>query len=122
MQLIWEVSPIIQKDYYYKMKWLIDIYGRNIRLTDERFAHIEDDHPEMIGQAEKIMETLLQPDIIIKSKTDSEVELFYRYYLITPVSEKYMCIVVKNRRDDIFIITAYFTDTVKKGEVLWDKK
>lgn len=104
------------------MKWLTDIYNRKIRLTDERFAHIEDDHPEMIGQAEKITETLLQPDVIIKSRADSDVELFYRYYLITPVAEKYMCIVVKKGIDDIFIITAYFTDAVKKGEVLWDKK
>ncbi len=104
------------------MKWLTDIYGREIRLSDERLAHIEADHPEMTGQIEKITETLSQPDIIVKSRTDFEVELFYRYYLITPVAEKYMCIVVKNRMDDIFIITAYFTNAVKKGDVLWDKK
>jgi len=24
--------------------------------------------------------------------------------------------------DDLFIITAYFTDTVKGGEILWEKK
>ncbi len=87
------------------MKWLIDIHGRKIRLTDERLAHMENDHPEMIGQAVKITETLLQPDIIVKSRSDSEVELFYRYYLTTPVTEKYMCIVVKNRMADIFVIT-----------------
>ncbi|HLA27241.1 MAG TPA: PBECR2 nuclease fold domain-containing protein [Syntrophales bacterium] len=104
------------------MKQLIDILGRNIRFTDERFAHIEGDHPEMEGQFGKISETLLQPDIIVKSRTDSEVDLFYRYYLITPVAEKYMCVVVKNRIDDIFIITAYFTDAIKRGEVLWEKK
>ncbi len=104
------------------MTWLNDIYGRKIRLSDERLAHIEDDHPEMTGQSEKIAETLLHPEIVIKSRTDFEVELFYRYYLITPVAEKYMCIVVKNRENDIFIITAYFTDVIKRGEVLWEKQ
>jgi len=23
---------------------------------------------------------------------------------------------------DLFIITAYFTDTIKRGEILWEKK
>ena len=29
---------------------------------------------------------------------------------------------VKTLPDDHFIITAYYTDTVKRGEVLWEKK
>lgn len=71
------------------MKWFKDIHSRQVRLTDERQGHIEADHPEMSGQIDKIQNTLLNPDIIVKSSTDSEVELFYRYYNVTPVSEKY---------------------------------
>lgn len=104
------------------MKWLEDIHNRQIRLTNERQQHIEADHPEMFRQIEKIQDTLLKPDMIVKSRTDSEVELFYRHYVTTPVSEKYLCVVVKISVSGRFIVTAYFTDTIKRGEVIWEKK
>lgn len=46
----------------------------------------------------------------------------YRHYEITPVTEKYLCVVVKVLTGSPFIITAYFTDTVKKGEIIWRKR
>ncbi|HIE15101.1 TPA: hypothetical protein EYP70_07505 [Candidatus Bathyarchaeota archaeon] len=104
------------------MKWFKDLNNRQIRLTDERQEHIETDHPEMAGQIDKIQETLLNPDIVIRSRTDPDVELFYRHYEVTPVTEKYLCVVVKILTEDIFIITAYFTDKIKRGEVLWKRK
>lgn len=104
------------------MKWFKDIHDRQIRLTDERQAHIEADHPEMFGQIEKIQDTLSNPDVSVRSRTDSDVELFYRHYNDTPVTEKYLCVVVKVLVGNLFIITAYFTDTIKGGEVLWEKK
>lgn len=64
---------------------------------------------------------LLNPDVIIRSRTDPDVELFYKYYEVTPVDEKYLCIVVKVVHEP-FIITAYFTDTIKRGEILWEKQ
>jgi len=76
----------------------------------------------MFGQIKKIEDTLSNPDIIIRSKTDSDVELFYRHYDITPVTEKYLCVVVKVLVGNLFIITAYFTDTIKRGDALWEKK
>jgi len=99
-----------------------DFHDRNIRLTDERYEHIESDHPEMNGQDNKIRETILSPDSVRRSKTDAEVELFYRLYASTPVTRKYLCIVVKASPNDAFVITAYFTDTIKQGEILWQKK
>jgi len=76
----------------------------------------------MYGQIGKIHKTLSKPDIIVKSRTDPEVELFYRHYAITPVTEKYLCVVAKVLVGDMFIITEYFTDTIKGDEVLWEKK
>jgi|SRR5208337_3087260 len=104
------------------MKRFRDVNGRQVRLTDERWGHIEKEHPEMTGRLENIEATLLFPDKIIRSRTDAEVELFYRDYEATPVSHKLLCVVVKAVPDDSFMITAYFTDTVKKGLVLWEKK
>jgi hypothetical protein len=76
----------------------------------------------MSGHIDKIQQTLLEPDRIIRSRTDPLVELFYRLYEVTPVSEKYLCVAVKVLPGDVFIITAYFTDTIKRGEILWERK
>jgi hypothetical protein len=99
-----------------------DIWSRKIRLTDERLNHLETDHPEMQGQAPKIVETMNDPDSIIRSRIDSQVEMFYKHYSSTPVTTKFLCVVLKVLLDDNFIITSYFTNTVKKGEVIWEKK
>lgn len=104
------------------MMILKDLDNRDIRLSDERLEHFIADHPEMIGQLDKLQETLRDPDRIVKSKTDFNVELFYRHYSLTPVTQKHLCIVVKSEFDDTFIITAYFTDSIKKGELLWQRK
>jgi len=104
------------------MEWFNDTNGRRIRLTTERQEHIESDHPEMLGQMAKIRDALVNPDIIISSRTDPDVELFYRHYNITPVTEKFLCVVVKVLTADAFIITAYFTNTIKRGEILWKKR
>ena len=76
----------------------------------------------MCGQIDKIQDTLLNPDRIVKSRTDPDVELFYRHYSTTPVTEKHLCVAVKVLINDLFIITAYFTDTIKVGEVLRERK
>jgi len=104
------------------MRWFEDVYKRRIRLTEERQKHIEIDHQEMSGQIVKVQETVLKPDIIVRSRVDQEIELFFRHYSITPVTDKYLCVVVKSTPEDLFIVTTFFTDSIKRGEVLWEKK
>ena len=104
------------------MHLFYDLYNRGIRLTQQRTQHIFTDHPEMGGQLEKLEETLKKPDTIILSKTDESVQLFYKNYLKTPVTNKFLCLVVKIRKNEGFIITSYFTDSIKKGEIVCTKK
>ncbi len=101
---------------------LKDIFNKEIRLTDERLTHITENHPEMINQLDNIINTLLDPLIIVKSKSDSSVEMYYNYYLDILFGDKYLCVVVKNSINDSFLLTAYFTDTIKKGEIIWQRK
>ena len=98
-----------------------DVYNRSIRLTRERQKHFETAHPEMAGSSLRISETLAKPDRIVRSVTDGAVELFYRHYATTPVTTKFLCVVVKVEANDYFVITAYYTDTIKRGENLWQK-
>jgi hypothetical protein len=104
------------------MKSFLDCNNRRIRLTDERLEHIELDHPELYHQLDKIRETVVNPDLVVESRTDSEAELFYKHYSETPVGQKYLCVIVRVKCEDSFILTAYFTDTIKKGEALWTRK
>jgi len=102
------------------LRVLTDFQGRGIRLTDERLAHIYE-HPEMIGQDHRIEETLSAPDSIVLSNKDPTVHLYHRFFADTPVSPKYLVVVVKFLNDDAFIITAFFTDKEKKGVRLWKR-
>jgi len=99
---------------------LKDVWGSSVGLTEERGAHLLE-HPEMRGQEDKLVETLLEPDVVIQSQSDDSVRLFHRFYTRLAIRDKYLCVVVKYAKGDVFIITAYFTDRVKRGEVLWKK-
>lgn len=103
------------------MKILEDFQGRKIRLTDERLNHILG-HPEIAGMLNEISRTLADPEEVVQSLSDPEAHLYYRFYFGTRVGDKYFCVVVKVKGEDAFVLTAYLTDTIKKGEVLWHKK
>ena len=51
------------------MKLLRDFQGLEVRLTDERLAHILE-HPEMAGMEPAIEETLLRPERVVASFSD----------------------------------------------------
>jgi hypothetical protein len=103
------------------MKVLTDYAGRAVRLTPEREAHILD-HPEMIDLLDQVRETVAGPEHVVRSASDPTVELYYRFKRGTKVGDKWLCVVVKYSPDDAFVVTAYLTDKVKKGEHLWPKK
>lgn len=81
--------------------------------------HIKESHPELTKQLFRVNETLLQPDYIIRSKSDPEATLYYKFYENTTVGKKFLCVVVKASQDDYFILTTYFSDTIKRGDLLW---
>lgn len=103
------------------MKLLHDYEGRAIRLTDERLKHILE-HPEMKRMSRAIEETLAHPEKVIQSMSDAEAHLYYRFYIGTRVGDKFLCVLVKVGSRDAFVLTAYLTDSIKKGEVIWPKK
>lgn len=103
------------------MKVLVDYQGKNVRLTDERLAHILE-HPEMTDMERAMKETLRDPELVVRSKADDTANLNYRYYYGTKVGDKWLCIVVKYVSDDAFVLTAYLTDKPKKGDQVWPSR
>ncbi len=100
------------------MEVVIDYQGLAVRLTDERLTHILE-HPEMSDLQGAIAETLRHPALVIQSISDESARLYYRFYSGTRVGDKFVCVVVKVRPGDAFVLTAYLTDKPKKGTVLW---
>ena len=103
------------------MTMLLDHSGRTIRLTRERREYILL-RPEMAELEAEIAESLRQPERVVQSLSDPEAWLYYRRYPTTRVGDKYLCVVVKIQADDAFLVTAYLTDTVKKGTQLWPRE
>jgi hypothetical protein len=99
---------------------LRDILNREIRLTKNRYEHILE-RAEMHNQEERIKETLKSPDIIKLSNHADDVLLYYKLYETSPVTRKYLVVIVKILNGDGFIITAFYTDKIKKGVTKWKK-
>lgn len=89
-----------------------------IRLTDERWRHIVENHDDMAGYYDSVLKTVEYPDYIIKGYEGAFIAL----YEISP--KKYLSVVYKEFLDDGFIITAYFSKKIKleNEEILWKKK
>ena len=89
-----------------------------IRLTEERWLHIVENHDDLAGYYDEVLNTVEDPDFIIKG---------YRGALIAlkKVENKFLAVIYKElSHEDGFIITAYFTSKIKleKEEIVWRKK
>jgi hypothetical protein len=73
----------------------------SIRLTDERWEHILDEHFELNGLLSEILGTVSEPDVIF-SGNFGELLAVKEYQ-----AQKYIVVVYKETENDCFIITAY---------------
>jgi hypothetical protein len=64
------------------MKIIRDCFGRSVRLTDERLAHIME-HAELAGMEDEIERLLQSPTKVRWSRSDDNVMLFYEFYTRT---------------------------------------
>ncbi len=91
--------------------------GKRIRLTEVQWDHIAYKHKEIIDQIEKIKQVLEDPDTIYFSPSEDNYQ-YCKLYRETPVTEKYLLLVVKHLNGEGFVITAFFVSRIKvKGKV-----
>ncbi|MBI5185883.1 MAG: hypothetical protein HZA01_09200 [Nitrospinae bacterium] len=102
---------------------MVDIvYSKNkapIRLTPERWLHIVENHDDLAGYYDEVLQTVDGPDLIIEGYKGALVAL--RKFL----QDKFIAVVYKEVSEtDGFIITAYFTNKLKleKEEILWQRQ
>ena len=90
----------------------------NIRVTVAYWNIITQiKHPIMNGQEIEVQATLTQPDEIRRSRSDSNVYLFYKFQR----EKRWLCAVIRQLNGEGFLITTYPTDAIKEGEIVWQK-
>jgi hypothetical protein len=90
------------------------IQSRNrvpIRLTEERWLHITEEHSEMAGYYFEVLETIQEPEAIYRGKIGELIAVKE----IEP--KKYIVVIYKEvTEDDGFVITAFLTKRIKQIE------
>lgn len=91
--------------------------GVLIRLTDERWIHITEEHSELAGYYFEVLETIQEPQAIYEGKVGEliavkEVE-----------TGKFLVVIYKEvNKEDGFIITAFLTrriNQIERRKKLW---
>ncbi len=87
-----------------------------IRLTDERWAHISEEHNELAGMRLEVLETITDPIRIVGGQAGEKLAIRE----IEP--GKYLVTVYRETGPDGFIITAFVTrrvNSLNKRKKLW---
>ena len=75
---------------------------RKIRLTEVQWLHVVFFHPEVEGEQVKIKEVLENPEVVVEGATQ-DTRICYKFYESTPVSSKYLAVVVRVLNEEGFI-------------------
>jgi hypothetical protein len=89
-----------------------------IRLTDERWAHITEEHCEIAGMRLEVLETIENPSRILAG---GEEELLAVQEI---EKSKFLVVVYRELTNDGFIITAFLTRRIKslnRRKQIWPK-
>ncbi|MCZ7584975.1 MAG: PBECR2 nuclease fold domain-containing protein [Deltaproteobacteria bacterium] len=88
--------------------------GRHVRLSSVQWTHILERHPEMAGQQEKFTETLREPEAVLYDR-DEENYQYLKRFRQSPVTDKFLLLVVRHLNGDGFVITAFFVSRVRRS-------
>lgn len=103
----------MESEIYFEIKTPLNV---KVRTTKEYWNYLVNiKHNEMNNKEEIVKQVLSEPDTVRKSKIDGNVFLYYKEL------DKLYCIVAKHEGVEGFLITAYPTDKVKEGEIIWTK-
>jgi hypothetical protein len=98
------------------MELAYSVNGVPIRLTDERWTHIVENHDEMAGRLTDVLEVVESPDWITQGHRGALVA--WKGY----GRSGFLCVHYRElSEEDGFIITAYLTRKSRKERKLWPK-
>lgn len=92
------------------------VQGVPIRLTSERWFHIVENHDDLAGYYDDVIQVVEDPDLIIPGYHGSLIAI--RGY----GRDRYLMVVYREiSPSDGFIITAYFGSTVDRRKAIWKR-
>jgi hypothetical protein len=92
--------------------------GYRVSLSRDRWRQIiRFKHPALKGSERLLRECLENPDLVRESAKEADVHLYYNKH-----DDVYLCVVTApGHGEDGFVVTAYYTKNIKKGNKLWKK-
>ncbi|PIP40911.1 MAG: hypothetical protein COX19_04660 [Desulfobacterales bacterium CG23_combo_of_CG06-09_8_20_14_all_51_8] len=101
------------------MDILHSINGVPIRFTDERWVHIVENHDDLAGFHDEIVDIIEYPEYIIKGYKGALIAL-------RQIKKgKFLCVIYKEiSAEDGFVITAYFSSKISLGkeDIIWQQQ
>ena len=90
-----------------------------MRLSTERWEHIERRHPELADRLAEVLETLTTPDLILEG--DAGASMAVRRIRSGPLRHKHVVVVFRELPEaEGFVITAYVARRLKEGRrIVW---
>ena len=99
------------------MDYALSIDGTPIRLTAERWFHIVENHDDLAGHYDDVLDAIENPDLVVRG---------YRGSLIAARGfgrKRYLMVVYREvSGEDGFVITAYFTSKIDRKKALWRRQ
>lgn len=90
-----------------------------IRVTEERWLHVTEEHTELAGCYYEVLETIQNPDSLYEGKTDELIAIRQME------KDKYLIVIYKEMNPkDGFLITSFLTkrlDTITKRKRVWQR-
>jgi len=83
-----------------------------IRLNDERWFHIIENHNDLAGYYDEVLITVELLDFVVKGYKDALIA-------VRKIKNKYLAVIYKElSQNDRLVITAYFTSEIKKEAII----
>ena len=93
------------------------VNGVPIRLTAERWYHIVENHDDLAGHYDDVLDTIENPDLILRGYRGTLIAIrgvARQLYLSVPYKEL--------KPDDGFILSAYFTTRINRKQIIWRRE
>ena len=93
------------------------VNGVPIRLTDERWEHILESHPELASYRETVLDTVENPDYILASRRAALAAV-----MVLGRKAFLHVFYVEKGRNDGFVLSARVEEKMDKAKIVWRKE
>ena len=91
--------------------------GFRVRTSKEYWQKLIVKHLDIAELEAEVIQALTNPEEIRQSRRDSNIVLFY----LTLKEKRWVVAVARRLNGDGFLITAYQTDAIKEGDLIWHR-